>query len=309
MIRLLRTPGIAIWIFLFAFLVHFAAVYSQSGSIFLTLPILYGVVVVATFFVFSAPLANTIDGILRRIENSFPIAYYPQILLLIDIIVIFFPLYYYVQAGSAPFLDMISSDDYYYKSGIRNQFYQHLDVFDRYLGEYYMRGLAPFWLAYSLFTGRKAFWLMLVSTSLFALFLVTKSIAVLMILPSIVVAGFLRRWYTGVVLVAVVVAILAINVIAPHLNTRGELMLPAPSEESGALGVIGPDDAEIVDGGTDGATTDSVGSTTHSAGREALHNIFIVVEALKIRLFDAGSQLFNGLSSIMIRRRGEWLRV
>lgn len=279
MTKLLRSPVnfIGMWIFLFAFLVHFTAIYSQSGPRFLTLPILYGAAAIAAFFVFSTLFTNTFDGVRHRIEEAAPIIYYPQFLLFIDIVVIFFPIYYYTSAGTVPFLDMIASNDYYYKSGVRNEFYQNLNVINKYVGEYYMRGIAPFWLAYSLASRRKSFWLMLASTSIFALFLVTKSIVVLMILPSIVVCAFLRRWYMGAVLIAVVVAMLAINVIAPHLNTSGDLMLPVPSEE--AIGVPG------------GAGGGDAG--TGFVEREILNKVVIVIEALKLRLFDA-----HGLTAV-----------
>lgn len=134
----------------------------------------------------------------------------------IDLVILLFPFAYFASVGYVPFIRMMSMDDYYAASGLRQAFFDVLPTWANYGGEYFLRGLAPVWLVYCFINRRRAYFPALFITSFQALGIITKASIVILLFPLLVVQLAQRAWKHAALSALLIVTMLILNVTVLH---------------------------------------------------------------------------------------------
>lgn len=204
-----------IFLLLFAafYTVHILSINSVSGEKYLGYTFTYGAAVIFAYILARWAIEAKFRTAADIVSHRTRIFQAQPFLLAGDLIVIVFPIAYFAMAGWVPAWTMLFSSDYYANSGLRHDFYGELPTPLKYAGEYFLRGLAPFWLLFSYITRRRLFLLTLVSGSLFAFAVVTKSNIVIMLVPLLVYQVVNRKFLDALGIAAVVAIVLISNVV------------------------------------------------------------------------------------------------
>jgi hypothetical protein len=209
-----------LWQFHAATLFYFAlmavlilSVYDDSGMTYLRVNILY------TFLLFFAyVLANaTLRKYFQRIASCMQFhgrwkCYEQPVAAALDVLVVVFPILYFMAGGYVPFVRLMYMTDYYAASGLRQNFYNGLSTFMNYGGEYFLRGIAPVWLIYCYLNRRKVFYAALAVTSFTALGVITKASIVILLFPLLAVQCARRDWRQVALTGAITTLVLLLNV-------------------------------------------------------------------------------------------------
>ena len=197
---------------------HLVSVAYVSGTRHLSVGTTYlALVLVAYALIFLvtgrfAPLYAKLGSLTGRV------AFHP-VTATISIGVIIFPVVFLVLARRVPMLEMWFSSDYYVASNIRHDFYDNLAGHQKYILDYYLRGLAPFWILYTYLNRSKYFAPVLIASTFLAFVIVTKISILILLLPLTAYLAFRGRWIKMAIAIAGILALMGANVIIQSKDT------------------------------------------------------------------------------------------
>jgi len=174
---------------------------------------MYGGFVMLAYVCSRAVLGSPVSRVLSRTTRYLDLPAKSWINLLGDIFIFVFPVVYFGLAGRVPAYEMLVSTDYYVSSGLRHDFHDGIPTVMSYAGEYYIKAVAPLWLLYSSINRRPVFWPLAVYLGLVALAMITKSVVVIIFLPTLVYQLFSKKWAPAAVSALIVVGTVYGNIL------------------------------------------------------------------------------------------------
>ena len=214
-------------IFAVLVIVHWIGVYSVTGDQYIFAINTFAVSVAATYVIAAFFLRGVFDRLTDLISQAGVATQQARgFLLALDLLVILFPVFYFWAAGYVPIVKMYFTTDFMVASEIRYNFFASLPSWQRYAGEYYIKGLVSLWLIFSYITKRRLFLLTFLAATVFSFAIVTKAYILIVFAPLLIVLISQKRWISSGLMFLFIAVLMMLSVIVQHKSS----LLPKPPE-------------------------------------------------------------------------------
>ncbi|MDC9823048.1 hypothetical protein PRN20_04830 [Devosia sp. ZB163] len=262
------------------FMIHAASVIYVTGDDYIYYTALYGVLVWVSYLSSRSLTGSFVSGVTGRVADILRLPDRPLASTLVDIFVFLFPVVYFGVAGRVPAYDMLLSADYFANAGLRHEFHDGIPTLLSYAGEYYIKAIAPLWLLYSFIFRRKAYWLLAVYLGLFALGMITKSVVVIIFVPTLLFQVFGKKLAHAAITALIILGVIYGNILLQDKSLSAPLSLDI-TEQSPHITEQSP------------RPSDELSSTEEPAGEASLverasgvaRGVYVASEAILARLF------------------------